>query len=110
MKFPPLLKISDTCFHHWIICKSYLFVVKVHDGLGGRLVAFAHQFFPTSCLSESMQSPRCVSYQAFPKFIVPRQIGETHIEAVGDSKRYRPRGLLGGGAAGRAIVVSSRIS
>jgi hypothetical protein len=42
--------------------------------------------------------------------MVPRQIGETQIEAVGDSKRYRPRGLLGGGAVGRAILISSGVS
>jgi hypothetical protein len=37
--------------------------------------------------------------------MVPRQIGETQMEAVGDSRRYRPRGLLGGGAEGSAILI-----
>lgn len=32
------------------------------------------------------------------------------MEAVGDSKRYRPRGLLGGGAAGSAILVRGGVS
>lgn len=51
------------------------------------------------------------SFQASPKFMAPRHSGETLREAFGESRRYRLRGPLGGGAMGRAIVaVFTRIT
>lgn len=37
--------------------------------------------------------------------MAPRQRGETHTDAEGDRRRYRPRVLLGGGANGRMKAI-----
>jgi hypothetical protein len=50
-----------------------------------------------------------LTYQALPKFMVPRQRGLTRTAAVGESILYRPRRLLGGGAAGRKFVAMAAI-
>lgn len=43
------------------------------------------------------------SYQALPKFIVPKHKGLTLTDDVGDNSLYRARGLCGGGAMGIAV-------
>jgi hypothetical protein len=42
------------------------------------------------------------TYQALPKFMAPRHRGLTLTAPVGESIRYRPKGLFGDGAIGKA--------
>lgn len=66
---------------------SYLFIEKVKNRLGGRLIAFSHEILPArESIAEDLYS-LFVTYQALPKFMVPRQRGETRTAADGDKSR-----------------------
>lgn len=47
--------------------------------------------------------------QALPKFMAPRQSGDTRKEALGESRRYLFSGPLGGGAIGRTDILEAGV-
>jgi len=49
-----------------------------------------------------------VRYQASPKFMAPMHSGLTRMPAVGESRRWRPKRLLGCGAGSMGAMVAGR--
>ena len=66
---------------------SYLFIEKVKNCLGGRLIAFSHVVLPERVSIDEDLCSLSITYQALPKFMVPRQRGETRTAADGDKSR-----------------------
>lgn len=52
----------------------------------------------------------CFAYQPLPKFIPLRQNGLTLTDALGESRRYRPKGLLGEGGDGMLDMLCTMVS
>ena len=64
-------------------------VEKVEDAFSGGLVADAHEVLPVIALEQENKDSEIdiATYQAFPKFIAPRQMGLTRTDALGAKRR-----------------------
>lgn len=89
-----------------------ILIEKVQDALSCLLVTVTHIVLPKKRGTVSKSSGELLvhTYQASPKFMPPRHSGLTLTEADGERRRYRPRGLTGGGAGGRGGILAEQVT